>query len=236
MSAAPGDGLGQFQGALDVTLDLPLAGIGTRIAAHLIDLAVVTALLLLNLAVTSILSREELLPGDWLWAGYVVLNFLIFWGYFVASELLMAGQSPGKRALGLRVVGRDGAAVDLVSSLVRNLIRYIDFLPGGYGLGALVMIATERSQRLGDLAAGTVVVREARGAARRRWPEALSAADVALLESWLSREAHLRPERRLALAEELLRWLRRDHPALAAGAPAGAPADEALSARFAGWS
>lgn len=205
--------------------------------AHIVDLAVVAlAYVLLLAAFTLSLPALTDEVRDAALVALVIASFLLFWGYFVACELLMQGQSPGKRLLGLRVVGRDGAAVDPVSSMIRNLLRCADFLPGMYGVGVIAMLVSARSQRVGDLAAGTVVVREARQrAAPARWPEALSAEDVALVEAWIHRAPHLLPERRLALARDLARWLRRDHPALAEQLPAGLPEDEALEVMIAGW-
>jgi len=238
MSQAPRDGVGQFQGALDVTLDLPLASVGTRAMAHLIDLAVLFLIQVLVLAAFTLsLSSLSDAVHDIAVAAVVVASFLLFWGYFVACELLMQGQTPGKRVMGLRVVGRDGAAVDPVASMIRNLLRYADFLPGFYGVGVVAMLASARSQRVGDLAAGTVVVREARGGAagRVRWPAALGAKDVALLEAWVSRAPHLLPEKRAEMAEGLLRWLQKDHPALLEGAPTAGPAQDTLDALVERW-
>jgi len=237
MSQAPRDGVGQFQGALDVTLDLPLASVGTRAMAHLIDLAVVFLIQIL-LAAAFTLAMPVL--GDDVRniaiAAVITLYFLIFWGFFVACELLMQGQSPGKRVLGLRVVGRDGAAVDPVASMIRNLLRYADFLPGFYGVGVVAMLASARSQRVGDLAAGTVVVREERAPAggRVRWPEVFGAKDVALLEAWVSRAPHLQPEKRASLADGLVTWLKKDHPALLGDITQG-DAEDALDALIERW-
>ncbi len=231
------DGIGRFQGTLDVTLDLPLASLGSRALAQLVDLLVVALACVLILAVFT-LSLPALTDAvrDAVAVALVIAIFLLFWGYFVACELLLQGQSPGKRLLGLRVVGRGGGAVDPLSSMIRNLLRYADFLPGMYGVGVISMLLSPRSQRVGDLAAGTVVVREARrGEVAPRWPEVLGAEDVALLEAWLHRAPHLRPERRLVLARELLDWLRREHPELAAQSPAGLPADEAVRALISRW-
>ncbi len=161
--------------ALDATLDVEtpeqvivsytLAGIGTRGAAALIDL-------LLMLLLTGTLwyagaSLPRLVPGlrdvgnrSWISAVMIIGQFLILWGYFVGFEAVWDGQTPGKRLLGLRVVRNGGGGVDLGTSAARNLIRFVDFLPFGYFAGMISIIANQRNQRLGDLVAGTIVVRE----------------------------------------------------------------------------
>jgi hypothetical protein len=82
------------------------------------------------------------------------------WGYYIFFELNWSGQSPGKRWVGLRVIRVDGTPISLSESLIRNLIRLIDFLPVSYGIGVVTMFITSQSRRLGDLAAGTIVVWE----------------------------------------------------------------------------
>ena len=74
--------------------------------------------------------------------------------------MLNGGRTPGKNALGIRVVGRNGEPIDFVTSAVRNMLRIIDFLPLFYLVGSIAIVATQHDQRLGDLAAGTLVVRE----------------------------------------------------------------------------
>ena len=161
--------------ALDATLDVEtpeqvvvsytLAGIGTRGAAALIDLLI---MLIGNGALWySVASLPRFIPGSagltetsWLGAVFIIGQFLILWGYFVAFEALWDGQTPGKRLLGLRVVRNGGGGVDLGASAARNLIRFVDFLPFGYFVGMVSVIANARNQRLGDLVAGTIVVRE----------------------------------------------------------------------------
>jgi uncharacterized RDD family membrane protein YckC len=92
-----------------------------------------------------------------------LLVFAILWGYYIAFELLWNGQSPGKRVIGLRVVREGGRPITFVGSAIRNLVRIVDFLPALYGIGVLVMFVDRRSRRLGDLAGGTLVVKERRG-------------------------------------------------------------------------
>ena len=90
----------------------------------------------------------------------VLIYFALFWGYFMLFETLWSGQTPGKRAGRLRVIRRDGQPVGAGEVLIRNLVRIVDFLPGFYGIGLVVMFIDKEARRLGDMAAGTIVVRE----------------------------------------------------------------------------
>jgi hypothetical protein len=101
-----------------------------------------------------------------------VLPLLVYIGYDVLFETLGSGRTPGKRATGLRVLRADGGAEDGVASLIRNVLRLIDGLPLSYVPGIVSILATKRNQRLGDLAAGTIVVRERRGGRRATEPGA----------------------------------------------------------------
>jgi hypothetical protein len=92
-------------------------------------------------------------------AVYALLNFAVIWGYYICFEWLNHGQTPGKQVARIRVVQLDGSPVSALPAVVRNLVRVIDFLPGGYGVGLIVMFTNDQSRRLGDFAAGTLVVR-----------------------------------------------------------------------------
>ena len=157
-----------------VAFTYEVTGIGNRFIAALIDSAVLgVALFLLNLLVLVALelvgdiSMDRLLDGEppsWLGgltiALYALLNFSFFWGYYILFEWLWNGQTPGKRVVKIRVLRLDGNPAGFTEVLLRNLVRPVDFLPGGYGLGLLVMLLNEKSRRLGDFAAGTLVIRE----------------------------------------------------------------------------
>ena len=106
-------------------------------------------------------GRESYRWGEWLFAViWAVVAVLLFDGYFILFELLMHGQTPGKKAMKIRVMRDDGTPVTANEVLVRNILRLVDFLPFGYALGAVVMFPSPLSKRLGDLAAGTIVVKE----------------------------------------------------------------------------
>jgi uncharacterized RDD family membrane protein YckC len=144
-----------------------IAGIGSRFLAAIIDTLVIgAALLVLGLLVGVIGNRTSLgssTTSSIAAAIGALLSFLILWGYYIVFELVWNGQSIGKRAIGLRVVREGGRPVTFVSSAVRNLIRIVDFLPAFYGIGVIVMFVDRRARRLGDLAGGTLVVKERRG-------------------------------------------------------------------------
>ena len=139
--------------------------------------------------------------------------FVVQWGYYIICEMTMDGASPGKRALGLRVIRDNGLPIGFVQSMLRNLVRVVDFLPWAYGVGLVAAFASRRSQRLGDLAAGTLVVKL--GAARAgpagascpalapaRPPAAtcLLPEERELLHRFIARSGKMLPEARRALA------------------------------------
>ncbi len=217
---------------LDATLDVEtpeqvivsytLAGIGTRGAAALIDLLLMLilsgTLWYAGASIPRLLpSLRELGSKSWITAAYVIGQFLILWGYFVTFEALWDGQTPGKRILGLRVVRNGGGGVDIGTSAARNLIRFVDFLPFGYFVGMISIIANERNQRLGDLVAGTIVVRER--LLRHERPRAAATAleddgvvilatldddRFALLDRFVAREATLDDASRARIAAALV--------------------------------
>jgi hypothetical protein len=90
---------------------------------------------------------------------YALLNFAIFWGYYMVFELGWHGQTPGKRLAGTRVVKLDGSGPGFLEVAIRNLVRLVDFLPAAYALGFVTMFLNRNARRLGDFAAGTLVVR-----------------------------------------------------------------------------
>jgi uncharacterized RDD family membrane protein YckC len=167
----------QLDNAMDdrYTIDTPeniefaydIAGIGSRFLAAIVDtliigVAEVIVFILIGLTASS-LGLASSAAGSLLAALGGLLAFAILWGYYIAFELLWNGQSPGKRAIGLRVVREGGRPITFVGSAIRNLIRIVDFLPAFYGIGVVVMFVDRRARRLGDLAGGTLVVKERRG-------------------------------------------------------------------------
>ncbi|MEO8809695.1 MAG: RDD family protein [Rhodanobacter sp.] len=88
----------------------------------------------------------------------LLLTFALMWAYPVFCEVWWHGQTPGKRALGLRVVNADGTPVTWLPSVVRNLLRVVDILPGVYGVGLVSTLVDPYARRLGDIVAGTLVI------------------------------------------------------------------------------
>jgi uncharacterized RDD family membrane protein YckC len=138
-----------------VQLHADVAGVGSRTIALVVD-TFLQAMVLVPVLFVS-LGDGVGGTGEAVVVGIVV--FFVLWFYFPAFEWLWRGQTPGKRYQGIRVVRTDGQPVGLAPVLVRNLIRIVDvtLLPF---LALISMVITRRSQRLGDLAAGTMVVRE----------------------------------------------------------------------------
>lgn len=157
-----------------VSLQLPLAGTGSRAISCLLDYAIqglaffafvlllaLVATLASNPATPAHDTHQATGPGD-IWAAAIVglVMFVCQWGYFTLFEAFWNGRTPGKRLLHLRVIQQDGRSIGFLDALTRNLLRIVDGLPGFYLVGIVLIFATSRSQRLGDLAAGTVVVHE----------------------------------------------------------------------------
>ncbi len=146
-----------------IDISFQKAGIGSRFYAALID----TGLLALILFVGYYVNRNFIVElgdtlGNWLGAIGGILVFALFWGYYMVFEVTSNGQTLGKRALGVRVIKDGGYPIGFADSAIRNLVRVVDFLPFFYGAGLLTMLINGNWQRLGDLAAGTLVVKTAR--------------------------------------------------------------------------
>ena len=151
-----------------VPLHFALASIGNRFLACAIDhtLQVLTLVLVfiagLVLAsnISNLESRLESAP-KWVYAVMILLLFLILSGYFAFFEWLWSGQTPGKRWLRLRVIREDGRPITFWEASIRNLIRTLDMMPVPfYSIGLISVFVNSRDQRVGDMVAGTVVVRE----------------------------------------------------------------------------
>ncbi|MDN4545592.1 RDD family protein [Pseudomonas sp. C32] len=149
-------------------IDLPLhpAGLMVRALAFAIDLGLRGLIMGLLFIVLAMLGK--------LGAGLSsILLFVVSWWYMVLFEVLNQGRSPGKQWMGLRVVQDDGTPIGWSASLLRNLLRFIDLLPFGYFLGAISCLQHPNFKRLGDIAAGTLVIYRDRPLTRPELPEAL---------------------------------------------------------------
>jgi uncharacterized RDD family membrane protein YckC len=142
-----------------VAFQYQVAGIGSRFLAQFIDIliiAVVQLIITIGAAATGgIFNAPELAALI-----EVILGFILIAGYFLISEAAWNGQTVGKRSVRLRVVGDQGEPITLGQATIRNLVRIIDFLPLFYAVGVVAMFSNSRSKRLGDFAAGTIVVRD----------------------------------------------------------------------------
>ena len=182
-----------------IALEFPLASAGSRFLAIAIDTLIQSGalllLVLLAVATTRAFSRSG---GAWVLAILLFAGFVLYYGYFAVFEALWNGQTPGTRAIRLRVITTSGRPITFYDSLLRNLLRIVDQLPGFYAVGLVAVFFTERNQRLGDLAADTVVVAEqpieqtqvarpSRPGAVHRGATRLSADELAVVETFLSR-------------------------------------------------
>lgn len=143
-----------------VDLELTLAGVGSRFAAALVD-TILQGLVVLALYIVLVVAAGGLGRSI-----YFVAAFLVWFGYHILFEVLASGRTPGKRWTGLRVVRVGGHPVTFLPSATRNLLRLVDLLPAAYLAGCVSILVTRRNQRLGDLAAGTLVIRDRLAAAR----------------------------------------------------------------------
>jgi uncharacterized RDD family membrane protein YckC len=219
-----------------VDVELTLAGIGSRFIAAIFDLLIQGAVLLAAAVALGVIGGDG---TGFARAIFYVVFFLVFFAYDVLFEVRSRGRTLGKRWTGLRVVRSGGRPITFVPSCVRNVMRLVDLLPAFYALGMLSIFVTERNQRLGDLAAGTLIVRERPGGLRERpapaepaaarvadgWDvSAVSAQDVGTVRQFLARRSSLETGARAELAGDLERRLR----PLVAGAPERLAAEEFL--------
>lgn len=194
-----------------LNLEMTLAGLGSRSAAAIIDTLIIVAL-------TIVIFLPFRNTGGSLVVRILLLALplLLFFGYHIVFETMGRRQSPGKRLLRLRVVRTDGSPVGGVASLIRNLIRIVDFLPGFYLVGMIAVFATTQNQRLGDLAAGVVVLMEPKPVddLTATWPSlsdlpegwdvsAVTDDDLRVMRQYLSRRDALDPVSRQQIGVQI---------------------------------
>jgi uncharacterized RDD family membrane protein YckC len=212
-----------------IALEFPLAGVGSRFLALAFD-TVLQAGAIAVLAVCALAARwlagltvSTSGLGTWAIAALLAGAFLIYSGYFAIFESIWAGQTPGKRLVGLRVIEESGRPLTVYGAIIRNLVRIVDQAPAVYAVAILSVLLTRRQQRLGDLAAGTVVVHERIVAppltaapaphAAVRGAHRLTPAEVIVIEeflrrrealdSWVRRQSAERIARRMAARLEI---------------------------------
>ena len=138
-----------------VTFRFEVAGLATRAMAWLLDQVLAWAI---RLGIVLGLAQA----GEAGIALILLMLFLVEFGYYVVFELWWGGQSPGKRALGIRVVSASGATLTFPDVMIRNLLRPLDTLPAAMALGGVTAFLDRYNRRLGDIAADTLVIRDAR--------------------------------------------------------------------------
>ncbi len=184
-----------------IDLILRPAGLVARALAFAIDLLIRGALLAVLFAVLALLGQFGMGLGT-------ILLFLLTWWYMVLFEVLNQGRSPGKQLMGLRVIHDDGTPIGWAASLTRNLLRFVDMLPFAYTLGILSCLNHPAFKRLGDIAAGTLVVyRDAPAGAPKlpaaeplRAPFSMDLSEQRALLGFAERAEALSSARRLELA------------------------------------
>ncbi|MEO6835693.1 MAG: RDD family protein [Candidatus Tumulicola sp.] len=213
-----------------------LAGLGSRFLAVAVDLIVQIILAIGAIIITgytlqginrflSSLHLKSSQADAVITAGAIVLYFIIFFGYFIAFEALWNGQTPGKRAIGIRVVRDGGYPIGFTESVIRNLIRVIEVALFAYGVSAICAIVSAYNKRLGDLAAGTIVVRDSAFEVSNpaRWLEgdldpspsigvagaaALTDEELSVVRRYLERRSQLEPEVARQLAQRVAASIR----------------------------
>jgi len=146
-----------------VELTFELAGIGSRFVAMLVD-TLLQLLATLVVVVPLIIFAPGGMPGieavaPWVLAIVVLFLFALWSGYFLYFEAARNGQTPGKKAVGIRVIRDTGHPVDFRAAVLRNVMRFVDMLPGVYAVGFISVFASSQYRRLGDYVAGTLVVK-----------------------------------------------------------------------------
>jgi uncharacterized RDD family membrane protein YckC len=196
-----------------VAVELPIAGVGSRAMAYLLDV-----LLIAFVAVAAYFAFTLLVPDPlnallqlsrFARIAGAIAAFAALWIYWTLFEVLWHGQTVGKRVMRIRVVRVDGAPVTAVDSAIRNLLRLVDFFPACYPVGLLTMLFDAKHRRVGDLVAGTVLVREeaidlTRFEARAPTAQGLSHLELDVVTDFLRRYDTLVPSARQALGRQLL--------------------------------
>ncbi len=229
--SAPDPGIGSWNDKLTIetpeqtALEFPLAGVGSRCLALLLDTLIQAGVILSLLIIFRILSST--VPstaswvgtlGVWAYAIFYLAFFVVYFGYFAAFECLWNGQTPGKRVAHLRVIQESGRPVLIWQAIARNLMRVVDQLPGIYAVGLTSALLSKQNRRLGDFVAGTVVVHERElGKISVGWANApasaapaiplgaarLGAEEVRLIEAFLERRDALEPGVRRRMAQQI---------------------------------
>src|SRR5271168_74088 len=209
-------------------LDFAIAGIGSRFLALAVDtlIQIAVGFVVLFGGIVAMGATAAFAPKAGLWgvAILILFFFLLYFGYFAFFEIIWNGQTPGKRKAGIRVIKDSGRPLTPAESIARNLMRIVDWLPSLYAIGMASALLNKENKRLGDLVAGSIVIREAAlSDLKSSWqvgvapegavPVSLGAAnltpeDYALIDSFLNRRSDLDFHVRLQMGEQILHRLR----------------------------
>ncbi len=207
-----------------VAIRYELAGLGSRFLAVVVD-AVAQFAIALALVLAGVLGSSAVravpfagkVAGAWAIALFVALFFLLFFGWFIIFEIWWSGRTPGKRALGLRVLRDGGFPIDPGAAVIRNLIRIVEVAFGFYTLSAISALLSKENKRLGDFAAGTIVVRDRADAVPDldaylsrpvRSDTGLGESDRVLIQRFLARRPALETFARARLASRIAEKVR----------------------------
>jgi uncharacterized RDD family membrane protein YckC len=203
-------------------LEFPLAGIGSRFLAlaadTLLQLAVAWIVIMIFAVSAISLSLLSKVAGIWTFAIMIFVLFSVQFGYFALFEALWNGQTPGKRWTHLRVIKDTGRPITAYDAILRNLLRIVDALPTMYATGLITMLISKENKRVGDYAAGTVVIHEkplqgvssiwqqsatpVPAPAMGTLPQ-LTVEELQLVEAFLDRRGSLEPHVRSAMARQI---------------------------------
>ncbi len=229
--SAPDPGIGSWNDKLTIetpeqtALEFPLAGVGSRCLALLLDFMIQAGIALVLLIMLLVIGSQ--IPSAISWAGAVgiwvqaifyLAIFVVYFGYYAIFESVWNGQTPGKRVVHLRVIQESGRPILIWQAIARNLMRVVDQVPGIYAVGLASALLSKQNRRLGDFVAGTVVVHE-RPMAKFSvgWANApatampgtplgaarLGADEVRLIEAFLDRRDALDVEVRRRMANQI---------------------------------
>lgn len=209
-----------------ISLEFPLAGIGSRFLALALDTVLQVLLYIAGIFAmigaakyaVSLPSWIAWLPRSWAPALLVIFLFCVYWGYFAFFEVVWKGQTPGKRLTGIRVIKNSGRPINVYEAIGRNLLRAVDWLPGMYITGVVCMMISRQNQRLGDHLVDSIVVHDKRAEEiRPDWSSnasktssnpqisKVSPEELVLIETYLQRRHSLELGFRDATADKIAR-------------------------------
>jgi uncharacterized RDD family membrane protein YckC len=206
-------------------LEFPLAGIGSRFLAIALDTLLQVGAYIVLWLIAALLSIEGFLPTvgkQWGVAIVIFLAFLVQFGYYTTFESVWNGQTPGKRWTHLRVIQDSGRPISPYDAILRNLLRIVDSLPTLYAVGIVTILLSRENKRVGDYAAGTVVIHEkpllgvgsiwSVAAVPAQATPAIRAVsmtvdELRLVETFFERRASLDPDVRRSMARQIAQRL-----------------------------